>query len=62
MTNANTKSILFSRIGIFSLDYTTMRLKIQEPLMEKGYHCHLEYDFILALRRNYTLEDTREIL
>lgn len=62
MTNANTESILFSRVGIYTLDCTTMRLKIQEHLMEKGYHCHLGYTFILAFRINYKLEDTREVL
>lgn len=39
MTNANNKSILFSRVGIFTSDYIATKLEVQEHLMEKGYYC-----------------------
>lgn len=46
VTNANTESILFSRVGVFPLGYTAKKLKIQKHLMEEGYCCVI-WDMLL---------------
>lgn len=46
VTNVNTESILFSIVGVFTLGCTAKTLKIQEHLMEKGYHCVI-WDMLL---------------